>query len=66
MIRFNIDLIENYIKKHNLSKKEFCRLCGISCFVLQKIFKQQNNINIIALFKIAKVLGIKISEIFKK
>ena len=37
-MKYNIELIENYLKEHNLSKSAFCKKCGISLSVLKSIY----------------------------
>lgn len=59
------ELIENYIKQHDLSKNKFCKLCKISPSVLKKIMKTQRNFYIIALFKIAKIINLEVYQLFE-
>ena len=63
-VEFNIKLIEDYIKNNKLSKKEFCKLCGIGKPILRKILKNQQNLRLSALFKIARALNINVHELF--
>ena len=58
------DLIENFIKENNLSKRKFCEMCKISQSTLNKIMTNSENFRIIALFKIARVLKIQVFEMF--
>ena len=46
------ELIENFIKENNLSKRKFCKMCKISQSTLNKIMTNSENFRIIALFKI--------------
>lgn len=62
-IKTDATKIYEYMKKHNLTKKEFCKLCEISVGVLRKIEKGQTNFSSLAMIKIAKVTGLKISDI---
>ncbi len=62
----NVGLISEYMSKNNLTKKEFCKKCGISLYLLNKIFNQQENANIVALFKIARIMNLPICEFFRK
>ena len=62
--RINTKLIEDYIKDNNLSKKEFCKICGISQQILRKILRNQQNFYITALFKVARTLKLHIHELF--
>ena len=56
--------IKTYMMINKLSQSEFCEKCGISTYVLGKIFKQDHNLNIDALFKIADEMKLHISELF--
>ena len=58
------ELIENFIKDNNLSKRKFCEMCKISQSTLNKIMTNSENFRIIALFKIARVLKIQVFEMF--
>ena len=58
------ELIENFIKENNLSKSKFCKMCKISQSTLNKIMTNSENLRIVALFKIAKVLKIQVYQMF--
>ena len=57
------ELIENYIKDNQLSKTKFCKICKICPSTLKKIFNNED-VNLIALFKIARVMNIHIHQLF--
>lgn len=59
------EIFENYMKKHNLSKNKFCKLCKISPSVLKKIMSNKDNFYIIALFRISRVIGIEVYQMFE-
>ena len=61
-----IELIENFIKENNLSNSKFCKICKISQSTLNKIMTNSENLRIVALFKIARVLKIKVYQMFNK
>ena len=63
---FNTEIIEEYIIKNSLSKKQFCKLCKIDCYVLDKILDGKANFKIHYLFKIAEKINIEIYELFKE
>ena len=50
------EIIENYIKEHNLSKNKFCKMCNVNIQTLNKILKNDFRFRVNALFKIARVL----------
>lgn len=62
-IKIDMTKIYDFMKKNNLTKTGFCKLCGISIGVLHKLEKGQTNFNSLAMIKIAKVTGLKISDI---
>lgn len=59
----NTKLIEEYIKKNNLSKIKFCKQCKISYSTLLRILNN-GDFKIIALFKIARVMNVKVYNLF--
>lgn len=63
--RIRTEIFEAYRLKNNLTKKRFCEMCGISESVYRKILRQQFNFDAKSLFKIARVVNIKICEIFE-
>ena len=58
------EMIEAYMQENNLSKTKFCKMCKISPSTLNKIMSNDGNFGIIALFKIARVLGVHIHQLF--
>ena len=57
-------LIEAYIKKNKLNKAEFCELAKISVGTFNKIFYDEGEVKLVALFNIARVLGVGMNELF--
>ena len=57
--------IEKYLQENKLSKTKFCKICKISPGTFKKIMNNDSNFNLIALFKIARVLKIHVCEIFE-
>lgn len=60
----NKEIIINYMYMNHLSKTKFCKICGISLQILNKILSDKTNFNISSLYKICKVLKIKLYQIF--
>ncbi|MDE5990498.1 MAG: helix-turn-helix domain-containing protein [Clostridia bacterium] len=60
----NVKLIEDYIKANNLTVTKFCRLCKISPNSLKKL-KNGEDCRVNIVFKIARVLDVKVSQMFK-
>ncbi len=72
--RIKIEMVYDYMKKNNLSKTKFCKLCCISSAIFEKIemfnltggkIPKGYNFNIATLFKITKFLGIELYQIFE-
>ncbi|MBQ7307266.1 MAG: helix-turn-helix transcriptional regulator [Clostridia bacterium] len=61
----NIEIIENFMFENKISKTEFCKMCEISLSTLNKIMNNDDNFETIALFKIAKVIKIRVYQMFK-
>ena len=62
----NTCVIENYLKDNNLSKNKFCKNYNFSISTLNNILKNNLHINIKVIFKLAKIINIKVSELFRK
>ena len=58
------EIIENYRKENNLTKKDFCKLCKIGTHTYQRLLTNQN-FNITALIKIANVMNIHACKLFE-
>lgn len=61
----NTEKILNFIKENNLTKKVFCKKCKISPATLNKILENKTNFYLVALFKIARVMNVQISQLVK-
>ena len=59
---YNIKLLEEYIKKHNLTKSEFCKLCGICQKSLNLIFNSKN-VRLMTILKIVITTKFKMSDL---
>jgi len=57
----NTIYIDNYLKENRISKKEFCRRCGISYYILKRIYAQKN-MSIIAPLKVVDFLNISMDK----
>jgi len=53
---YDIKKIDDYIKKNNLTKTKFCKLCGIGYKTLQNIYADNPYLNLRAILKVIKVL----------
>gem|GEM_PF-2341070 len=63
-IMVNIEYIKSFIKKNKMSKKTFCRLCGISYGTYRKLENGKTNFSSITIRKIALFCECRISDIF--
>ncbi|MBR5191951.1 MAG: hypothetical protein IKW33_00900 [Clostridia bacterium] len=60
----NVEIIEKFLISNKISKTTFCKMCKISPITLKKIMAKDDNIEIVALFKIAKVIKIQVYQMF--
>ena len=58
-----LNMINEYIIKNNLTIKEFCKKCNISCSIYYKIVNNRCNFRLNALFKIARELKVNVWQI---
>lgn len=56
IMNYNTKLIDRYLEENHLTKKEFCKKCGISLYTLDSFYKSRD-IDIIQFFRVFKVLG---------
>ena len=63
--KINIEIIENYIKENKLSKTRFCQKCKIGLRTYAKMMNNNLEIDLKALVKVAKVMNIRLYEMFK-
>ncbi len=54
-LRYNHQLFLDYMRKNNLTKTEFCKLCGINKSTLSNIFNNKN-VRLISALKIADTI----------
>ena len=59
-----IEIIEKYMLENNISKTKFCKICKISPNTLNKIMTNDFNFEIVALFKIARIIKIEVYQMF--
>ena len=62
--KYDISVIKSYMKVNKLTKDAFCKCCGISKNVLDKIFKNKTDILVSDLIKISNELKIPIASLF--
>jgi len=65
-INFNKEIIEKFLKENNMGKHRFCRICKISPKTLDSLMKGKASGTIGTIFRIAKILKIKMTELFIK
>lgn len=64
--KINTKLIIDYMKRKNLGEEEFCKLCEIKPCHFKRIISKASNVGrvpVTVFVKIAKVLGVKFSDI---
>ncbi len=57
-------MIENYMKRNNLSKMEFAERCGFSLKTLNNILNKKGNVGILSVLKTAKAMGVELKDLF--
>ena len=57
------ELIEEFMRAHDLSKHAFCKMCKICPRTLRRIMNNED-INLLSIFKVAKVMQISVFELF--
>ena len=62
---FNYKVMQNYIKENNLTIKKFCDMSNITYYQYRQIVKDDLNVFISVLYKVARTLKIPFSEMFK-
>ncbi|MBQ8444289.1 MAG: helix-turn-helix transcriptional regulator [Clostridia bacterium] len=60
--RYNIKLIEDFIKKNNLTKADFCSACKISVYSLRRIYEGYTKIRVTTLIKIVQFLHVRMKD----
>ena len=61
---FNIKVVNDYIENFNLTKKDFCKLCGISQKELNLFLSKNDEVLILTISRIAKTINIRMCEMF--
>ena len=59
----NIKLIEEYMKKHNLTKEEFAKLCRFTLEEVDLILKNSVRVPLYQLEKIKKIMQVKFENV---
>lgn len=60
---FKKEIIEEYISANKLTKKEFCKQCGISISTFYRIMNGKDYY-VISLYRIAKKLNMRLNDFF--
>ena len=59
----NIKLIEEYMKKHNLTKEEFAKLCRFTLEEVDLILKNSVRVPLYHLVRISKIMQVKFENV---
>ena len=59
----NIKLIEEYMKKHNLTKEEFAKLCRFTLEEVDLILKNSVRVPLYQLVRISKIMQVKFENV---
>lgn len=59
------EIFKNYMKENNLTKTQFCKLCGIGLSTLNKLLNNKyHHLSMLVLCKIANATKISINDMF--
>ena len=53
MFYVNTELIENYMKEHNMTTREFAKLCSVPMTAVTRVIHTKTSYNIVFLFRVA-------------
>lgn len=59
----NVKLIKKYMKKHNLTKEEFARLCRFTLEEMDLILKNSVRVPLYQLVRISKIMQVKFENV---
>ena len=59
----NIKLIEEYMKKHNLTKEEFAKFCRFTLEEVDLILKNSVRVPLYQLVRISKIMQVKFENV---
>ena len=59
----NIKLIEEYMKKHNLTKEEFAKLCRFTLEEVDLILKNSVRVPLYQLVRISNIMQVKFENV---
>lgn len=59
------DIIREFMKKNNLTKKQFCKECDISICSLNNVLKQNTKISSLVFIKMAIRMKIRLDDFVK-
>ncbi|MBQ4542299.1 MAG: helix-turn-helix transcriptional regulator [Clostridia bacterium] len=62
--KYDVLVIKSYLKVNKLSKKEFCKCCGIEEKTLNKLYNNRTDILVSDLIKISNELKIPVASLF--
>lgn len=65
-LKFKTKIIDEYISKHKITKKQFCNICNISYSALHSIYQQKTRCSVIPIVKVCKVLDVKLHYFIEK
>lgn len=61
----NVELITDYMKKHNLSINDLATKCRIEEKEMQKVFGKSLNYPLIYILRLSRIMGVEFSKMFK-
>ena len=62
-LNINFKLIKDYLKEHNLTIKQFCKICDIKYYNYTQLRLGDGNIKAEVLFKLCKTTNIRLKAL---
>lgn len=59
---YRVALIDEYIEREKIDKKEFCNRCNITKLTLERVYQQTMKITLTKILRIVRVLKIRLDD----
>ena len=65
-MKIRAELIDLYIRRTGLSKKDFCKECAISIKTLQKIMRNDYKYQTAPILRVAETMNVEVCDLYTK
>jgi len=65
-IKINIDLIKQFMKENNLSKRRFAKQCGVLDCAIARLLNGKTNMRVYTIYKVAKGMDLFLKDMFEE